>query len=294
MKKSLIALFAALCFVVAVQAQEDDYNAWMRSEGTLQGFEPGSKYFTLVSDANLREQSNTTAKVITKLPIGTPVTVEAVSSDSLTLRGVQLPWLKVSCNPNGGSKVTGYIWGGFMALASIQTPDEEYMPNRGVLYLTGVAAYNEAKHELTVQVRVADKGKELAKAEFVTSGDLSYYPEFEVGFESLKNVKAILRVNYFYPACGYPSGTNLLFWTENNQLNKVLETSSVSDGGVFYDSEDYILPSQRGGIGDHILVVKDSSQFEEKGDDLVRTSQSFKVTLYKWTGSKLQKLREMK
>ncbi len=287
-------LFLAFLLPVSKLAAQDNPDSWMVAEGTLEGFAVGAKYFTLVSDANLREKPGTQSTVLTKLPIGTPVTVEAVAADSFEQRGVKLPWLKVACQPIGAAPVTGYIWGGFMALASIQTPDEEYMPNRGALYLTGVGAYDDAKHQLTVQVRVALAGEELSKTEFTTTGDLSYYPSFEVGFEPLKNVKAVLSVNYYYPACGYPSGNNLLFWQKNDQLTKVLETSSVSDGGVFYSTEDYILPSQRGGIGDHVLVTNDVSQFEEKGQDYVRTSQTYKVTLYKWTGKKLLKVKELK
>jgi len=179
-------------------------------------------------------------------------------------------------------------------LASIQTPNDEYTPNAGVQYLTGVAAYDELKHQITVQVRAAKDGKELAKCEFTTNGDLSYYPSFEVVFESFPKVKAVLSVNYYYPACGYPSGNNLLFWQENNQMTKVLETSSVSDGGVFYDTEEFILPSQRGGIGDHIIVTHDHSEFEEKGNDFVRSSQTFGVVVYKWNGAKLLKIKEIK
>lgn len=286
-------LYLLLLTAACLNAQENP-DAWMRSDGTLEGFGVGQQYFTLVTDANLREKPSTQSGVLTKLPIGTPVTVQAVTTDSLTLRGVKLPWVQVSCRPGGGVSLTGYIWGGFLALAAIQTPSDEYTPNSGVLYLTGVAAFNEKTHQLTVQVRIAKDGAELSKAEFTTQGDLSYYPSFELRFEPLKQVKAVLSVNYYYPACGYPSGNNLLFWQENNQLSKVLETSSISDGGVFYDSEDYILPADRGGIGDHVLVTKDFSEFTESGDDLVRSKQTFKITLYKWTGSKLVKLREVK
>ena len=113
-------------------------------------------------------------------------------------------------------------------------------------------------------------------------------------FSNLKNVKAILSVNYYYPACGYPSGDNLLFWLENNQLNRVLETTSVSDGGVFYDSQDYLLPYDKGGIYGHVLVVNDSAEMEERGEELVVTKHSYKLTLYKWDGAKLLKSKELK
>ncbi|MBL7828198.1 MAG: hypothetical protein JNJ57_16320 [Saprospiraceae bacterium] len=292
MRIKLILFFVSLIGTV-LNAQDDPSN-WMHSDGTLEGFAAGAQYYTFVTDANLREQPNTQAKVLAKLPIATQVTVEAIANDSLELRGIKMPWLKVSCKPGGGAKVTGYVWGGFMALASIQTPDEEYMTNRGVLYLTGVSAYNADKHEIAVQVRAALQGKELSKVEFTTAGDPSYYPSFDVRFEPFKNASVVLMVNYYYPACGYPSGNNILFMLGNNQLVKVLETSSISDGGVFYASEEALLPTDRGGIGDHVVVVKDHSEFEEKGDDLVRTKQTYGIVLYKWTGTKLVKAKEMK
>lgn len=291
MKKTLLFVFALMAahFLFA----QDASDAWMHSDGSLEGFVVGNQYFTLVSDANLREKSNTQSAVITKLPIATPVEIISVSTDSLNLRGVKLPWVQVRTKGAQPAQ-TGYLWGGFLALASIQTPNDEYIPNPGVQYLTGVTAYDENKHQISVQVRAAKDGKELAKCEFVTNGELSYYPSFELMMESFPKVKAVLSVNYYYPACGYPSGNSLLFWQENNQLTKVLETSSVSDGGVFYDSEEFILPSQRGGIGDHVIVTQDHSEFEEKDNDFVRTKQSIGLRLYKWNGTKLLKVKELK
>lgn len=287
MKKLCTALLALFYLTFSVFAQ--DVDEWQRADGSLEGFTVGSKWYTFVTDANVRSGPSTTASVVGKLPIGTQITVEEVSTETLVQRGVKLPWLKVN-TPIG----KGYVWGGFMALASIQTPAGDGYPNAGTLYLTGVSAYDETKHEIMVQVRVAKDGKELAKSEFSTTGDLSYYPSFEVTFEPFTNVKATLSVNYYYPACGYASGNNLLFWTSNNTLTKVLETSSVSEGGVFYSSEEWILPTQRGGIGDHILVTKDDSEFKEKGDDYVRTKQTFSIVVHKWNGTKLIKVREMK
>ena len=291
--KILGTLLFSFCFCAALLAQASDPNSWMQSYGSNVGFEIGNQYFSMVSDANLREKASTQSTVLVKLPIGSSVEILQVANDSLTLRGVTLPWVQVRTSV-GGKSYTGYIWGGVLSLASLQTPNDEYTPNAGVLYLTGVAAYDEAKHLLTVQVRAAKDGRELSKCEFTTNGDLSYYPEFAVRFEPFQKIKAVLTVNYYYPACGYPAGDNVLFWLENNQMIKVLETSSVSDGGVFYSSEDYLMPSDKGGIGDHILVVRDQSEFEEQGENMVRTSQKYSLSLYKWNGTKLVKLKDWK
>ncbi|MBK8564463.1 MAG: hypothetical protein IPN76_14295 [Saprospiraceae bacterium] len=290
------SIFLLLAFWFAISPLTAQYtpDPWMRDEGTLEGFVVDSLYYTMVTDANFREKPGTDSKVLAKLAIGTPVRMVEVAEVQYTQRGVTLPWVKVEVSLTGAKPQQGYLWGGFLALAHIQTPDEEYMPNRGVLYLTGVSAYDSTKHQLMVQVRAAKDGKELSKAEFTTNGDLSYYPSFAVDYSPFMGVKALLMVNYYYPACGYPSGDNLLFWKEDGTLAKVLETSSVSDGGVFYSSETYVLPTDKGGIGDHILVVKDQSEFVEKGNDLVRSKQTYGVTLYKWTGKELKKVKALK
>ncbi len=191
---SSVALF--MC-VISATAQNSPA-AWMQAQGTLEGSAIDSQYFTMVTDANLRDQPNTQSKVLTKLPIATSVTVVEVSEETYSQRGVTLPWVKVRATMPDKRTATGFLWGGFLALAHIQTPDEEYMPNRGVLYLTGVAAYDSTKHELTAQVRVAKDQKELAKTEFTTTGDLSYYPSFAVDYSPFKGVNAVLTVNYYY------------------------------------------------------------------------------------------------
>lgn len=293
MRRFFQFLLFAIVSLTAKAQSSDNPDAWMYSQGTLEGFTPGTQYYTLVTDANLRENPGTSSRVLTKLPIATSVTVENVSEITFNQKGVTLPWVKVKTTTNG-TYISGYIWGGFLALASIVTPDDEYIPNRGVIYLTGVSAYSEQDHTLTIQVRIAKDGKELAKTEFNTQGDLGYYPTFEVAYSPFEGLNSILKVNYFYPACGYPSGNNLLFWQSSGQLSRVLETVSVSDAGVFYDSEEMILPNEKGGIGDHILVTRDVSQFEEKGADMVRSNQSVSLKLHKWTGTKLIKVREIK
>ena len=285
---------ALLLLSIQLPAQ-DVIEDWMQAYGTSGEFEVGSSYFTLVSDANLREQANTQARVLGKLPIGTMVTIESVSTDSLTLKGVKMPWLKVQVYTKNAGTLQGFIWGGFLALASIQAPNDPYLITDGVLFLTGIAAYEPAQERVTMQVRLAKEGVELAKTEFTTQGNLFYYPNFSIRFEPLKNVKAILNVDYSFPACGYPSGNNMLFWLEDNSLTKVLETTSISDGGVFYDSEECLFPSDKGGIAEHIMVVKDMAEMEEtEQGELKYTKHEFKITLYKWTGQKLVKWKEMK
>jgi len=106
MKNTLLTLIA-LFITSFTYAQESDVNNWMQSDGSLEGFVVGKQYFSMVSDANLREKSNTQSTVITKLAIATPVEIISVSTDSLSLRGVKLPWVQVRTKAAGKPEQTG-------------------------------------------------------------------------------------------------------------------------------------------------------------------------------------------
>lgn len=78
----------AFCFATLSLAAQYIPDPWMRDEGTLDGFVVDSQYFTMVMDANLREKPGTDSKVLTKLPIGTKLTMLQVAEQTYSQRGV--------------------------------------------------------------------------------------------------------------------------------------------------------------------------------------------------------------
>lgn len=250
-------------------------------------FEVGDTSFTLVADANVRDEAKTSGVVIAKLSIGTALKIEKVTTDSLTLKGVRMPWYQVSF-VHDKIKKKGYLWGGF--IAAVFMVDTDYKTNENYLYLGGISAYDDKKFKLTSQLRVAKNGQQIAVLEFPTVGDLGYAPKIELtGNNSFTNVKQVISYGMNYGACDYPQGDYLIFLTKNNQLQKVVETTSASGAGTGYSSETYLLPSQRGGINGHIIMTEDSAAMEEKGDDFQIRDQKFKLSLWKWNGAKLVK-----
>jgi hypothetical protein len=253
-------------------------------------FEVGDTSFTLVADANVRDKANTSGAVVAKLAIGTPLKIDKVTTDSLTIKGVRLPWYRVSFVV-GKERKSGFLWGGF--IASVFYSDIDYNTNETYLYLGGIAAYDDKKVKVTDQLRVAKNGQQIAALEFQSCADIGYYPMLEFhssnGFD---NVRQVLTYGTHYGACDYPQGDYLLVLTKNNQLQKIMETSSASGAGTGYSSETYILPSHRGGIHSHILVTEDSAAEEEdKNGEYKIKDQKYKIALWKWTGSKLIKVQ---
>ena len=281
-------------------AQEEDPNMAYGSLAPWHTFEENKVVtaFTAVTDANVRDKPNTTAAVVAKLPIATKVTIEMVTTDTMKLNGYNAPWCKVSYLL-GDKKQTGYLWGGGLAAVAFEVKDEYDENRKDLIYVAGVSKVDAKGEKWTMHIRAVRKGVELAKTEVTQIADVGYFAQLK-NLGSLGFDKALDAVdfNLNYPACGYAYVSNLIIFT-GKKLTPVLETTSVSDAGAFYSSEDYIIPSEKGGIANHIIFVKSSAEYEEKEvkkDEFVQVlqKQEYSIALYKWTGEKLVKIKELK
>jgi hypothetical protein len=285
MKQSILSIL--FLFTLSIAFSQNAGN--IANGRNFGGFEVGDTSFTLVSDANVRDKPATSGAVVAKLNIGTWLKIDKITTDSLTVKGVRLPWYQVSFTSENKKK-NGYLWGGF--IAAVFMSDMDYKTNEVSLYLGGVSAFDEKNYKLTSQLRVAKNGQQVAALEFPTVGDLGYSPKLELtGSNSFKNVKQVISYGMNYGACDYAQGDYLIFLTKNNQLQKIVETTSASGAGTGYSSETYILPSHRGGMNNYILMTEDSAAMEEKGDEFEIRDQKIKVSLWKWNGSKLVKVQ---
>jgi Bacterial SH3 domain len=289
--KYLLLILCIFSVLKNTQAQEEEPQNSVTA--SISQWQVGDA-FTLVTDANVREKPTTQSMVVTKLPIGSPIKIEEVTTDSFVVNGFKAPWCKIIYTKDSKE---GYLWGGFIAtvvLKDIETSDNMMNPTgqtEGVTFLGGVSAWDEKKGKMTMQLRAMRGTKEITRYEFVSTGDLSY--EVTLKVEETGNFKNVLKTLSFstgYPACGYPWSDNLIFYKKDKTLTKVLETTSIGDGGVMYASENYILPYDKGGIAGHIIVTSDQAEFEEKGNDLIPVNQKYSLKLYKWDGLKLIKM----
>lgn len=282
--KKLIILTLFVLTTVKIAAQESEENSVYAS---ISEWKLGDA-FTLVSDANVREKASTQSTALTQLPIGSPIKIEKVTTDSFTVNGFRAPWCQITYD-NGKKK--GYLWGGFIATLVLKM-QYAYGETEGVTFLGGVGSWNEKKNEMTMQLRACKNGKELNRVEFLTPGDVSFNCKLkEENPGTLKNVLTALTFSTGYEACGYPWGDNLIFYTKDKKLSRILATTSVSDAGAFYQTEQFILPGDRGGITNYIIVTSDSAEMAENGENYEIKNQKYALTLYKWTGVKLLKVK---
>ncbi len=283
MKKILFTISLALISVFAhAQEEVNKASGWLMFNEN----DEVKEAFVLVSDANLREKPSIKATTIAQLPIATKVTILERTTDSLTLNGFRAPWFRISANGK-----TGYLWSGI--LTTVVKSTEEEVGN-DITFLAGMSSYDEKNYKVTLQVRAAKNGKEIAKTEFQSVGDLGYELSLSLKSGGFDKVKQVLSVEMTFGACDYAQGDNLVFFTEGSKLVRLIETVSSSSAGAGYGSENYILPYDKGGITGHVLVTEDSAEEEEvmkNGQSEYKIkNQKYKITLYKWTGVKIEKV----
>ncbi|MFZ4542942.1 MAG: hypothetical protein ACOYOA_02760 [Saprospiraceae bacterium] len=252
---------------------------------------------TLISSAVVHSKPDMNSKVISRLPIATKVKIEQVTVDTMQNSGFSAPWCVVSYEQNGKTH-SGYLWGGDLAFVSYEINDKSDSIRNGLIYLAGVQKVEPSKKLWTLQVVVVRNNTEIGRTEIETEAEPSYFASFyHYGNLNYTNVIDVLEFKSYYPANGYASSENLLFFTEKKLL-RVLETSDISDTNI-YDSQDYLLSADKGGIQNHVLVVNNAFTVEEvekeKGKfEQVTSRHKFSIHLYKWDGLEMLKINEIK
>jgi hypothetical protein len=279
MKLRNLLILNLLCIGMTIHAQEaKDRYADLRHY-YLGHFEPDSIVYTLGTEVNLREKPSVQGKVVAKLPIATKVIIEKELTDSLTLNGWRAAWCQVRVG-NGATAQKGYIWGGFLTGLCFKSQKD-----KNIWFIAGVSKFNYDKMDMTLQLRAVKNGVELSKIEFKTVGDYGYM----IGGQSNGNpnfagVEESLGIKMIYEACDYAQGEYLLLW-DGKKLIYGAEGVSASSAEVFYSTTSILLPTDKGGKKDQLIVRTETAQFNEKKNDFDKPKIENKV--FRWQNGKL-------
>lgn len=291
----LFFLFSLVYFFANAQnsspVSDGSYAPWHSSDPAAEHY-----CYTLPATTVVYSKPNLNSKVISRLPVATMVRIEQVTIDTMKNSGFSAPWCVVSYEQYGKTH-SGYLWGGDLAFVTFEVNEKSDSIRNGLVYLAGVLKAETEKNMWTLLVKVAKNNTEIAQTEIVTEAEPNYFASlYHYGNLDYDNVVDVLEFKSYFPSNGYPSSENLLFFT-GNALNRVLETSDVSDVNI-YDSQDYLLSCDKGGIRNHVIVVNNAFTVEEveKSNgktERVTTRHKFNIELYKWDGKMLIKKDEM-
>ncbi|MEI5984850.1 SH3 domain-containing protein [Sphingobacterium sp. PU5-4] len=237
--------------------------------------------------AYIREEPSTKSKLLDSLALGTELKYIGADAINPTLiRGMKLPWYYIEYVLNGQKK-RGYMWAGLLAVGS--NVDKK----TGNTFLHGIAWQNqeEDNNYYWTELKVLDKNKQLIDTEsfaYLPSSQSFSYNEI-ADAQGLANSKNIIKVSFSGESCGIYTFDFYFSW-DGKQLHSLPETSSVSDAGIFYYSEELVLPNTHN-KGKQI-IVKRIEQRESESDinDETVSEVIYKVEkseeIYEWDGLK--------
>lgn len=267
MKKFLLFLF--VCCSHQLLAQDEPYFPDMRSWSIyLNGTDSIDRY--IFSDtAYIRISPDTKQPPIDTLLAGDNISVTGAINKTLTIRGLQGPWLKISYNKNGEYR-NGYIWQGLVSCAPLRRGDLKFV--YGIERRADSIAVSGSKRDTIrrylVRLKVVQNGVLLTKASQIISDDES--ANFSSGKimsgMGLTNVQHIVVLTFTGAACGIPTDEYYFAWTKDGQLLPLPAKTNIGDADVYYHSEDFIFPNEKNGQPDMIVWNMEEAEATDKVD----------------------------
>jgi hypothetical protein len=286
MKIPLLLLFLALGNLVLAQDEPDfpDMRSWMISNNDT------TDRYIFADTALIRVSPDTKQAPIDTLFAGDNVTITGITPNSLTIRGLKGPWLKINYTKNGTPK-NGYIWQGLVSCMPLRRGDIKFV--YGIERRADTTNIEDGMKfnikRFLVRLKVVKNGQVLAKSAVATYDDEGAQFCFGrvMSGMGLTNVQNIVVLQFGGEACGIMEYEYYFAWTKSNQLLRFPDKESVSDAGNYYHAETFTFPNEKNGKPDTILwsklVEEDTGKTDKKGDPILKVTEK-KNAVYTWDG----------
>lgn len=270
------------------------------SENYFWNFNYADKTDALIGSKNcyIREEATTNSTLLDSLQIGTKIQVIKNTESYLNIKGLNLSWVEIAYQKNNQTK-TGYLWKGFVALGSNTKNNITFLTTIDSKYNKKVKQDNQEYEGefFKISVKAID-----SKQQIITEKSFAKQLSESVFFQNsvindwgLKNLNAIYRISFSGEACGIPTLYYYFGWNGTTFLN-LPEKYDVGDAGVFYHTEEFIFPKEKGGQPNQIIKkIKEAENTDENTNtyDFLVTKT---IEYYSWDGKnfKLTTTKKMK
>ncbi len=216
------------------------------------------------------------SKKLASLRPGTSVQVVEKLAKSATVNGFEDFFYKVKVPPQSGvtAPITGIIWGGYLSKSAI--------PQGKAMLILAISGKGKDKVEKNAKAILVDNGSVLSEASFepigLTESHSYSYSIFASKFPSdgFTGKPPITRFRFEYGACDYPYGDVLISTIDNKVRFLLREVDSGNETGG--TSHEFLLPNQKGGAKNKLIVVRTTENIEEKKKQTTRRA-------YRWNGA---------
>jgi len=276
MKTLFTILF--LLIVQIFSAQEEDYDY---ANGVFH-FEENKTQKIFTDWTRIRQSPNVNAQILDSLKTNQSILILKKDETILKLGERRANWYKISYQ-KGDETSEGYVWGGNLAVG--------YRNKNGHDFLFGLTKTINKKDkqypEINIQqniaaIKVVEGSTLVDEVSFETgSGESLSYGTFNIeSNHKLQNVELTLKATVSGEACGIASYDQYVLF-KDKKLIALPQLMNVGDADVYYHSEEFIFPNDKGGIANAFIFKMEEMEKDEK--DREKKKKSSKV--YLWNGN---------
>jgi hypothetical protein len=111
----------------------------------------------------------------------------------------------------------------------------------------------------------------------------SYFENKTIGHLGLSKLQNIYRISFSGESCGVPTFHYYFGWN-GKKFQLLPEKMNVGDADVFYHSEEFVFPSEKGGKANMIVKKIEQAELIEESNGIYNMTNEEEY--YKWNGEK--------
>ena len=230
-------------------------------------FNNGDTVFLFGNNVKLRTEPNTSSNVTTLLPINSKITIISKTENSQEFNGMSSFWYEVKTET-----ARGYILGGLIAIEKLSLGNTHFL----------ITLKQKDDNYYAVTRVVRNNETAYTENDFLLNNEIFSVQAFPN--KGLKNIDNIIFFNYLSEACGENGGGIYVFYS-NNKLIKALDVVSISDAGVYWESEQLVFPLDEDGVTDKIVYKKEELEVVDEESKWSETKTT--TAQLTWDGEKL-------
>ncbi|WP_175622521.1 SH3 domain-containing protein [Chryseobacterium schmidteae] len=275
MKPFITVLF--LCVIQFFSAQEEDYEY---ANGVFH-FEENKTQKIFTDFTRIRQSPNVNAQILDSLQTNQQILILKQDETILKLGERRANWYKISYQ-KGDKTSEGYVWGGNLCVG--------YRTKNGYDFLFGLTKTINKKDkeypEIVIKQNIASikmvEGNTLIdEVSFDTgSAESLSYGTFNIeSNHKLKNVEFTLKAMVSGEACGIASYDQYVL-VKDKKMIVLPQLMNVGDADVYYHSEQFVFPNDKGGIADAFIFKTEEMEKDEKEREKKKNASK----TYLWNG----------
>ncbi|MEG0761539.1 SH3 domain-containing protein [Chryseobacterium sp.] len=268
---------ALVCFVQFFFAQDGDY---VYANGIFQ-FEENKTQKIFTDWSRVRQSPDVNAKILDSLHTNKQILILKKEEQVLKLGERAANWYKISYQKED-QNFEGFLWGGNLSVG--------FRNKNGYDFLFGITKTINKKNpdfdgsfpQNYASIKVLEGYVLLDEIPFETgSGESLSYGTFVVeSNHKLKDVDFTLKAMVSGEACGIASYDQYVLF-KDKKLIALPQLMNVGDADVYYHSEKFIFPNDKGGIPNTFVFKMEEMEKDEKDrEKFKRASQT-----YLWNGN---------